>query len=237
LLTYGFGVALISGFNWYQRHRDSELRGAALEREWTTARLTALRMQLSPHTLFNLLHTIRGQINPEPEIARLMVVQLADLLRRLLSAGQRDFSLLSEELSFARMYFELQQQRFGDRLTVILPDAGAQPALWVPSLILQPLVENAVLHGLAGHDGPVEIRLEVCHSADRLVMRIVNTTASLKEPTGEGIGLSNIRERLAVQFGPQARLSAHRAGPTSWMAEISMPALVERAERAPGRVA
>jgi hypothetical protein len=234
LLTYGFGVALVSGFNWYQRYRDSELRGAALERVWTTARLTALRMQLSPHTLFNLLHTIRGQINPEPEIARSMVVQLADLLRRLLSAGQRDFSLLSEELSFVRMYLELQQQRFGDRLTVSLPDAGAQPALWVPSLILQPLVENAVLHGLAGHDGPVEIRVEVCPSADRLIMRIVNTTATLAVAAPEGIGLSNVRERLAVQFGARASLSACRAGPTSWMAELTMPALLERAP-APGQ--
>jgi two-component system LytT family sensor kinase len=202
---------------------------------WTTARLTALRMQLSPHTLFNLLHTIRGQINPEPEIARSMVVQLADLLRRLLSAGQRDFSLLSEELSFVRMYLELQQQRFGDRLTVSLPDAGAQPALWVPSLILQPLVENAVPHGLAGHDGPVEIRLEVRPYADRLIMRIVNTTtASLAVAAAEGIGLSNVRERLAVQFGARASLSAYRAGPVSWMAEITMPALLERALTTPG---
>jgi hypothetical protein len=234
-LTYGFGVALVSGFNWYQRHRDSEVRAAALERGWTTARLTALRLQLSPHTLFNLLHTIRGQINPEPEIARLMVVQLADLLRRLLSAGQRDFSPLSEELDFVRMYFELQRQRFGDRLTVSLPDAGAQPALWVPSLILQPLVENAVLHGLAGHDGPVDIRVEVCPSADRLVIRILNTISSLAGPPGEGIGVSNVRERLAVQFGTQASLRAHRAGPDSWMAEITMPALLERAELTPSR--
>jgi hypothetical protein len=227
-LTYGFGVALVSGFNWYQRHRDSELRRAALERGWTTARLTALRMQLSPHTLFNLLHTIRGQINPEPEIARSMVVQLADLLRRLLSAGQRDFSLLSEELSFARMYFGLQQQRFGDRLTVSLPDAGAQPALWVPSLIIQPLVENAVLHGLAGHDGPVDIRLEILPSADKVVIRVANTIAGAAFIAGEGIGLSNVRERLAVQFGARANLSAYRAGPSSWVAEITMPALLER---------
>jgi hypothetical protein len=233
LLTYGFGVALVSGFNWYQLHRDSELRAAALERVWTTARLTALRMQLSPHTLFNLLHTIRGQINPEPEIARSMVVQLADLLRRLLSAGQQDFSPLSEELSFARMYLELQQQRFGDRLTVSLPDAGAQPALWVPSLILQPLVENAVLHGLAGHDGPVDIRLEVWLSADRLIMRIVNTTTNGAVAAGAGIGLSNVRERLAVQFGARATLSAYRAEPTSWMAQITMPALRERAPATP----
>jgi hypothetical protein len=228
-LSYGFGAALVSGFTWYQRHRDSELRGAALERGWTTARLAALRMQLSPHTLFNLLHTIRGQINPEPEIARSMVVQLADLLRRLLSASQRDFSPLAEELGFARMYLELQQRRFGDRLTVSLPDAGAQPALWVPSLILQPLVENAVLHGLAGHDGPVEIRLEVCPAADRLVMRVANTTASLSGTASDGIGLNNVRERLAVQFGLQASLSAHRAGPTTWVAEIILPALSEHA--------
>jgi hypothetical protein len=233
LLTYGFGVALVSGFNWYQRHRDSELRGAALERVWTTARLTALRMQLSPHTLFNLLHTIRGQINPEPEIARSMVVQLADLLRRLLSASQRDFSLLSEELGFVRMYLELQQQRFGERLSVSLPDAGTQPALWLPSLILQPLVENAVLHGLAGHEGPVEVRLEVFPSADRLVMRVFNTTASLADSAGVGIGLGNVRERLAVQFGSQASLSSHRAGSGSWMAEISMPALLERSPATP----
>jgi LytS/YehU family sensor histidine kinase len=96
-------------------------------------------------------------------------------------------------------------------------------------------VENAVLHGLAGHDGPVEIRLEVCPSADRLVIRVVNTNASLAEPAGEGIGLSNVRERLAVQFGSQASLVAHRAGANSWMAEITMPALLERAELTPGR--
>jgi LytS/YehU family sensor histidine kinase len=96
------------------------------------------------------------------------------------------------------------------------------------------LVENAVLHGLAGHDGPVEIRLEVRLSTDRLIMRVVNTTASLAVVAGEGIGLSNVRERLAVQFGARASFSAYRAGPTSWMAEIAMPALLERAPAPPG---
>jgi LytS/YehU family sensor histidine kinase len=86
-----------------------------------------------------------------------------------------------------------------------------------------------VLHGLAGHDGPVEIRLEVCSDADRLIMRIVNTTANLAVTAGENIGLGNIRERLAVQFGSQASLSAHRAGTGAWVAEISMPALLEHA--------
>ena len=121
LPAYGFGLALITGLALYTRFRNSELRLTALEREWSAARLAALRMQLSPHTLFNLLHTIRGYIEWDPKGAQSMVVQLADLLRRLLSAGERDFSKLSDELQFVRLYLELQQRRFADRLTVILP--------------------------------------------------------------------------------------------------------------------
>ena len=102
----------------YTRFRNSELQRAALEREWSAARLAALRMQLSPHTLFNLLHTIRGHIEWDPKGAQSMVVQLADLLRRLLNAGERDFSRLADELQFVRLYLELQQKRFADRLTV-----------------------------------------------------------------------------------------------------------------------
>ena len=117
LVTYGFGLALITGFAFYQRLRDSQLRSAALERALTQAHLAALRMQLSPHTLFNLLHTIRGQITWDPPAAQAMVVQLGDLLRRLLSAGEREFSRLADELQFVALYLELQQKRFADRLT------------------------------------------------------------------------------------------------------------------------
>jgi LytS/YehU family sensor histidine kinase len=235
-LTYSFGIALVTGFALYQGFRDSELRLKALEQGWTAARLAALRMQLSPHTLFNLLHTIRGQINQEPQVARSMVVQLADLLRRVLSAGQRDFSMLSEELSFVRLYLELQQQRFADRLTVALPDADAQPALWVPSLILQPLVENAVIHGLAGHDQAVAIRIEVLTSSETLTLRIINTTAQDCAVGRDGIGLNNVRERLAVQFESQAALRAGPTDATTWVAQITMPALREFSPQ-PGLVA
>jgi len=154
LPTYGFGLALITGLALYTRFRDSELRLAALEREWSSARLAALRMQLSPHTLFNLLHTIRGHIEWDPKGAQSMVVQLADLLRRLLNAGEHDFSKLSDELQFVRLYLALQQRRFADRLTVVLPTGAEIPDVWVPSLILQPLVENAVVHGFGEPSGP-----------------------------------------------------------------------------------
>src|ERR1700720_4183817 len=187
LPSYGFGLALVTGLALYTRFRDSEVRLGALEREWSAARLAALRMQLSPHTLFNLLHTIRGHIEWDPKAAQSMVVQLADLLRRLLSAGERDFSKLDDELQFVRLYLELQQRRFADRLTVVIPLGPEVPAVWVPSLILQPLVENAVIHGLAGHQGPVTVRITVRMAQDMLTLCVFNTIAPQKAVGEEGI--------------------------------------------------
>jgi Histidine kinase len=227
LLTYGFGLALITGFSLYQRFRDSELRRAALERAWSGARLAALRMQLSPHTLFNLLHTIRGQIAWDPVTAQSMIVQLGDLLRRLLDAGQHEFSPLPKELEFARLYLELQQRRFADRLTIRLQELAQLPRAWVPSLIMQPLIENAVVHGLAGHDGPVEIKVEVVTSDDMLVLRVVNTIAPNSITAPNGIGLGNVLERLSVHFGDRASLTAGSAMPNQWIAEARMPLLRE----------
>ncbi len=202
LVTYGFGLALMMGFGFYQRLRDSQLRSAALERALTQAHLAALRMQLSPHTLFNLLHTIRGQITWDPPAAQAMVVQLGDLLRRLLSAGEREFSRLADELQFVTLYLELQQKRFADRLTIRVPVREDIARAWVPSLILQPLVENAVVHGLAGHEGPVTIRVEAYVSGERLTLRVLNTIAP-----GKAAGLRRHRpgERARAARGAVRR--------------------------------
>jgi len=225
LLTYGFALALVTGLALYQRFRDAQLRSAALERALTSAHLAALRMQLSPHTLFNLLHTIRGHIGWDPSAAQSMIVQLGDLLRRLLTAGEREFSRLADELKFARLYLELQQRRFADRLTLWIADLDGLPSLWVPSLILQPLIENAVVHGLAGHGGPVEIRVEAAVCGDNLWLRVINTLAPNSTADHEGIGVRNVRERLAVQFGDRAVFSSAAAEPGTWIAEIRMPLL------------
>jgi Histidine kinase len=235
LPTYGFGLALITGLALYTRFRDSELRLAALEREWSSARLAALRMQLSPHTLFNLLHTIRGHIEWDPKGAQSMVVQLADLLRRLLNAGEHDFSKLSDELQFVRLYLALQQRRFADRLTVVLPTGAEIPDVWVPSLILQPLVENAVVHGLANHQGPVTVRIAVQTAQDVLTLSVFNTLAPDQLPGEPGIGLNNVRERLAVQFEGRAGLTASGTD-GQWCSEITMPAIEQSPVREPRHV-
>jgi hypothetical protein len=233
LVTYGFGLALVTGFAFYQRLRDSELRSAALERALTQAHLAALRMQLSPHTLFNLLHTIRGHIAWDPPAAQAMVVQLGDLLRRLLSAGEREFSRLADELQFVTLYLELQQKRFADRLTIRVPLRADLAPAWVPSLILQPLVENAVVHGLAGHEGPITIRVEAYASGERLVLRVLNTIAPGRAAGLPGIGLTNVRERLEVQFAAGATFTAGPAENDMWLAEIHMPLLRDGPGRPP----
>jgi hypothetical protein len=226
LFTYCFGLALITGLALYRRTRDAQLRIASLEQEWSAARLAALRMQLSPHTLFNWLHMIRGNIEWDPQAAQSMVVQLADLLRRLLNAGERELSCLSDELQFARAYLQLQQGRFADRLSVDLPQAADVPAVLVPSLILQPLVENAVLHGLAGHQGPVDIRVSARRCEEGLQLRVVNSIAPSGSCGDEGIGLRNVRERLAVQYGSRASMSTTVLD-SQWIVQLLLPAQPE----------
>jgi hypothetical protein len=225
-LTYGFGLALVAGFDFYRRLRDAQLHTAALERSLNAAHLAALRMQLSPHTLFNLLHTIRGQIDWDPVAAQSMVIQLADLLRRLLKAGERELSRLSDELQFVRLYLDLQQKRFSDRLTVRVPAQDTLPAAWVPSLILQPLVENAVVHGLAGDAAAaVLIRVEAFIDEETLCLRVVNSMVPQQRVGLGGIGLKNVRERLAIQFGGRATFRASPGDDNDWIAEIRMPFL------------
>ncbi len=236
LLTYGFALALVSGFDFYRRLRDSQIRAAALERALTAAHLASLRLQLSPHSLFNLLHTIRGQIDWDPAAARTMIVQLGDLLRRLLNASEREYSRLADEMQFVRLYLELQQRRFADRLTVEVPQPAALPPAWVPSLILQPLVENAVVHGLAGHQGPVSVRVSAASSRETLTLRVTNTVAAEQSMRDGGIGLRNVRDRLTIQFGERAWFHAAPAA-GEWVAEIRMPLLTDVIEATPGRAA
>jgi sensor histidine kinase YesM len=235
-VRYGFGLALVTGAALYKQVRDSQLKAAALERLWSSARLQALRMQLSPHALFNLLGLIKDQIAHDPPAAQKLVVQLADLLRRLLNAGARDFVPLADEMEFVTIYLRLQQQRFPERLRVQLPDPRALPDVWLPSLILQPLVENAVTHGLAGHEGPNTVSVEVAANGEELTVCVRNDAPNGAAEVHERVGLRNVRERLAVHFGDRSRLAAGRVRGGGWSAELRIPVLRDlphRSESAP----
>jgi hypothetical protein len=227
LLDYGFGLALVATLTTYRRYHRMRLRNAELQHAWAGARLAALRTQLSPHTLFNVLNSIQARISGEPEVAESLIASLGDLLRALLQAGERDHSLLRDELQFVELYLGLQIGRFTDRLTVHVQNGPDVPAVWVPSLILQPLVENAVVHGLADHVGPVRIQVTWQLSPHHLQLQVVNSTGPNNTPGAGGFGLRNVRERLAVQFGADAMLSSGPADASTWVATLQLPVLRE----------
>ena len=118
------------------------------------------------------------------------------------------------------------QRRFADRLIVELPNPGQTPAIWVPSLILQPLIENAVVHGMAGHQGAVTVRVTVGMVNETLLLRVTNSMSPDRAVGADGIGLKNVRERIAVQFEGRAGLDAGARG-NEWISEITMPAIRE----------
>ena len=227
LLAYGFGLTLVVGVAVYRHYHQLQLRNSELRRDWAGARLAALRTQLSPHTLFNVLHTIQARISGEPEIAASLIASLGDLLRGLLEAGARDYAQLRDELQFVELYLGLQVGRFADRLTVHVQNCADVPAVWVPSLILQPLVENAVVHGLSDHSGPVRIDVTWDLSPYRLQLRVVNSMVPGGTPGIDGFGLRNVRERLAVQFGQRAVLSSTPVDASTWVAILHLPVLRE----------
>lgn len=227
LLAYGFGLTLLTVVATYRRYHLLRLRNSELRRDWAGARLAALRAQLSPHTLFNVLHTIQARISGEPEVAEHLIASLGDLLRGLLQAGERDYAQLRDELEFVALYLGLQVGRFADRLTVHVQNGPEVPAVWVPSLILQPLVENAVVHGLADHSGPVRIDVTWDLSPYRLQLKVVNSIGLGHAPGAGGFGLRNVRERLAVQFGGRAVLSSGPGDASTWVATLHLPVLRE----------
>src|SRR3954468_10841699 len=176
--------------------RDAERRGLELQVLAREAELRALRAQIDPHFLFNSLQSISALTAADPPAARRMCLLLADFLRETLALGARERIPLSSELSLARRFLAIEQVRFGDRLAVSVDaPAGAMDAE-LPPLLLQPLVENAVTHGIAHllDGGRVEIRAE--QRAVSLVITVANPCdADRPAGRGTGLGLRNVRER------------------------------------------
>ena len=142
-------VGVWTAYRYYQRYLWSELQRERVERLSSEARLEALRLQLDPHFLFNALNTVSAQLEADPRLARRMLEHLGDLLRLTLDSGGRTFVPLDDELSFLDHYLAIQRIRFGSRLRVEQSIDGPARRALVPSLSLQPLVENAIRHGLS----------------------------------------------------------------------------------------
>ena len=195
----------------YNRHlRERDRFEAELEAKLTRARLDALRMQVNPHFLFNALNTIAALVHEQPEAADRMITQLGELLRVSLDNTDAQEIPLERELGIVQRYLELEHARFGERLRVqIQADDGVTHAL-VPSLILQPLVENAVRHGVETRDAGAEIHVTARRLGSDLELTVRDNGPGLPQADQgrlrEGIGLTNTRSRLAHLYGAQQSL-------------------------------
>jgi two-component sensor histidine kinase len=209
---------------------------AALDRERLRTqiaeqRLIALTGQLHPHFLFNTLQGISTLIHRDPDAADEMLAKLSDLLRDLLRHRDQVLVPLADELRYARTYLEIAQLRFADRLTFEISAAPDLDQASVPLFILQPLVENALAHGIGGRAAGGSVCVKAARAGDRLRLEVADDGAGL---TGsgirrEGIGLSNTRERLRASFGEDHRFVLESQEPSGAVARIDVPFRVHEA--------
>src|SRR5580658_392923 len=226
LQTWDYLMILVGAhaYEYFMRARNEELERAKLQQALAESELQALKSQLQPHFLFNTLHGISSLIEVDRPLARAMVLKLSSLLRTVLQSGTADLVSLEEELSFAEAYLDIEKMRLSGRLEIrwtIPPDTGQ---ILVPRLILQPLVENAIAHGVAcsREGGWLEIRLK--RAEDYVELSVRNSVRGKGAP-GSGLGLQNTRARLNYLYGDEARLvfAVDEVGIAT--ATVRMPAL------------
>ena len=215
LLVTGLALALAVAVDVHRRYRAREAQALQLEARLAEARLQALASQLQPHFLFNTLNAISVILHRDPKAADAMLVGLADLLRATLRERGAHEIPLREELALLGSYLEIMRHRYGPRLTtevIVAPDAGE---LLVPPFVLQPLVENALEHGIGRRAGPGTVRVRAARAGDRLRLEVADDGAGLalvrEDDAGsgggrEGIGLSTTRRRLEQLYGVAQRL-------------------------------
>lgn len=221
-ITYSATVG--AGYAAESSRRAREL--ARLSAELTQAQLAALRMQLSPHFLFNALHTIAAIVREHDERQAVdLIERLGDVLRHVLHSGGELEVPLADELGFLAKYLEIEQARFGDRLTVsVTAGPGAREAL-VPQLILQPLVENALRHGLAPRAAPGRLEIDAERKGDVLELAVRDDGLGLADgwDSEDGLGLANVRARLTRMYGPAGQLALVERTGGGTVATIVLP--------------
>lgn len=223
-LTYWVILTVLRGMDSRRHLRDERLRSAQLETQLAQSQLHAMRMQLQPHFLFNTLNAISALALAEPIRARRMIARLSDLLRLTLEERHSPLVPLSHELEFVRAYLEIQQERFRDRLQTRFDVADDTLHAAVPGMILQPLVENALRHGLLDKTTPGNLLVRARREGAQLHLSVEDDGLGL--PAGgavDGVGLGTTRERLRMLFedGASLELRAREGGGTR--AALRMP--------------
>ena len=227
-LTYWMILGVWQAYRYYHHYLANELRVERLEKNFSEARLNALRMQLDPHFLFNALNTISSQLERDPKLARGMIEHLGDLLRLSLESKDRQEVPLAEEMAFLEHYLAIQKIRFGDQLRVETQIAPEVKYASVPSLFVQPLVENAIRHGISRRASGGKVMVSAQRVGNRLEVRVLDDGVGLPvgwtlENSG-GVGLSATRQRVAGLYPDgDARFAVKQRAGGGTEVEISLP--------------
>ncbi|HJQ11469.1 MAG TPA: sensor histidine kinase [Gemmatimonadaceae bacterium] len=219
-------VGIIHAFEFNRRYREREIAAADLRTKLSEAQLEALRSQIHPHFLFNTLHSISTLMHRDVEAADSMLTRLSDLLRLTLKHRGENEIALRDELSLADHYLAIMSIRFGDRLTIAQTiDPDTLEAL-VPQFVLQPLLENALQHGVATTPGPARVEISARVANGRLVLAVTdNGRGSVSSSRGErhGMGLSNTRLRLEQLYGRDHSLTLEKLPERGTRISVEMP--------------
>jgi signal transduction histidine kinase len=227
-LFYWIIIGLAYLLEHYQTSRARELRASQLETQLAEARLQALESQLHPHFLFNALNTIAVLVRTERSAQAVRVVTgLGELLRRALDGAGAQVVPLKQEIEFIRRYLEIEQIRFGERLQVELHIEPSAQDAQVPYLILQPLVENAIQHGIASRTGAGKLRIDASRDDGRLRLSVRDDGPGLSEEAegtpGNGVGLSTTKERLERLYGDDHSFVIENAADGGVIASLDLP--------------
>jgi LytS/YehU family sensor histidine kinase len=199
LLVYWIIVVISHAVDYYQRYREGELRASQ-------AQLQALKMQLHPHFLFNALHSVSALVHSDPDAADKMIARLGDFLRLTLDTAAAQEVPLRQEIEFLNCYLEIERIRFRDRLTTSIEVDPQALECRVPNLVLQPIVENAIRHGVAPRSAPGRVEVRAERKGASLWLQVKDNGRGLPEggacaTKGGGVGLSNTRARLQQLYG------------------------------------
>ncbi|GLC26391.1 sensor histidine kinase [Roseisolibacter agri] len=223
-VTYGCIVAAVTAYDAVERSHRAALATARLERDVAQAREQAIKMQVHPHFLFNTLHAVSVLITEDPATARAMVVHLGDFLRATLARAGLAEVPLRDELELLAHYLDVERLRFGDRLVVEVDATDEVLDAYVPDLILQPLAENAIKHGVSTRTGAHRIRVCAVRRGARLELTVEDDGANdVPSDVREGIGLRSTRSRLAHLYGDEGMLTLAPRPDGGARATVSLP--------------
>lgn len=230
LCIFWSALFLFRGLGYYQRFREKERAATQLEFQLVQSQMRALRMQLNPHFLFNTMNGISSLMRTDVAQADLMLEQLSRLLRITLQRGEAQFISLSDEMEFIEMYLAMQDRRYAGRVDQKMQiDPHLYDAL-VPTMILQPIVENAYRHGLSRLSSGGHLIIEASSKSSRLCLTVTNTGRGLLAPSngnsdGGGVGLQNVRNRLRMHYGAEQSFTISELEDKAVRVVITLPLL------------